>query len=97
LKDQPDIVCPVCKRNTPYKFQEKHHLVPKSKKGKDTVLVCINCGDMLHKLISNKEMKTMYNTVEVINSHPDVIKWAKWVSKKPDSFRVTMANKKRRR
>jgi 5-methylcytosine-specific restriction endonuclease McrA len=89
-------VCPICGRNIPEQYIEKHHLVPKSKKGTNTVDVCCNCGDMLHKVISIKEMQKEYNTVEALKSHPDVQKWSKWVSKKPTDFSVCMARKKRR-
>jgi len=95
-----NIECPICTRDVPERYQEKHHLTPKSKGGskKETVLVCCNCGDMLHKLFTNKELKKKYNTIEAILSHPDVQKWVSWVKeKKPNDFSVCMATKKRKR
>jgi transcription elongation factor Elf1 len=89
--------CPICGRETPTEFIEKHHLIPKSKKGRETVDVCCNCGDMIHKIIDLKSMQTVFNTIEAIKSHPDIQKWAKWISKKPNDFSVCMAQKKRRR
>jgi len=89
------LTCPICSRKS-HKFNfEKHHLVPKSKGGKDTELVCVDCGDMIHQCITNKELKNSYNSLEKIKSHEKIIKWIEWISKKP-SFGITMAKKKRR-
>jgi len=92
-----NIDCPICKRDTPPNYQEKHHLTPKSKKGKETVLVCCSCGDMVHKLFTLKELKKTYNTIEKILTHEEVQKWIEWVQKKPTDFSICMARKKKRR
>ena len=89
-----NIICPICKRNVPQCYTEKHHLVPKSKKGKEGVLMCVNCGDIIHKLFTNKELEKEYNTVEKLNSNEKIQKWANWVGKKND-FSVCMKHKKR--
>lgn len=90
------IQCPICKRDVPDEYQEKHHLTPKRKKGKETVLVCCNCGDMLHQLFTNKELAKKYNNIEKIVANAEVQKWIEWVSKKPNSFSVCMKTKKKR-
>jgi len=90
------IHCPICRREVPEGCWEKHHLIPKSKGGKETITVCINCGDQIHKLLSLKELKTTYNTSETICSHPDIQKWIAWIQKKPNDFSVCMKRKKRR-
>ena len=95
MKDNID--CPICKRDIPPEYQEKHHITPKCKKGKVKVPVCCTCGDMVHKLFTNKELEKQYNSIEKISEHPDVVKWVNWVSKKPYDFSVCMATKKRRR
>lgn len=94
--NQYGIVCPICKRNTPHIYVEKHHLVPKAKKGKETVLLCKNCGDILHQLFTNKELEKTYNTIPAILANEDVQKWVSWISKKPSDFSICMASKKRR-
>lgn len=86
--------CPFCNRETPEEFQEKHHLIPKSKKGKDTVLVCSDCGDMIHQLFKVSELKTKLNTVDKIKAEPKMQTWISWISKKTNSFGVCMARKK---
>ena len=95
MKSEDNRACAICTRPTPPEYQERHHLVPKSKKGRVTIRVCRNCGNQLHKLFSNKEMARLYNTLEAILADERVQKWVEWVRKKKD-FRVTSANKKKR-
>lgn len=90
-----NIQCPICNRSTPKEYQEKHHLIPKSKKGKDTVLLCVDCADMIHQIFDNKELSKIFNTVEKLKSSPRMEKWINWISKKSYSFGATMARKKR--
>jgi hypothetical protein len=69
--------------------------VPKSRKGRETIKVCTNCGDQLHRLFTNKEMEKIYNTVEAILADERVQKYVKWVRKKKN-FHVPKKVKKRR-
>jgi len=89
--------CSICHRETPEEFVEQHHLVPRAKGGKkgETVPVCIDCGDQLHQVFSNTELKKGFNTVEAIVADERIQKWVKWVRKKR-SVGVCMKTKKRR-
>jgi hypothetical protein len=91
-----NFVCPICEREIPKELIEKHHIIPKSKGGKETEQVCVNCGDMIHKLIPLKYLRTTYNSIETVKNHPEIQKWAAWAKKRPH-FSVCMANKKRKR
>ena len=93
---KPDLPCSICARLTPPEHQEKHHLVPKSRKGKETILVCRNCGDQVHKLFSNKQLEESYSTLQALLDNPDMQKWIGWV-KRQDSFTFSMKSKKQRR
>ena len=88
--------CKICGRDTPPTYSERHHLIPKSRKGKETIEVCCNCGDQLHRLFSNKELEREFNTVESILNNDKVQKWVKWISKKKN-FSVPKGTKKRRK
>lgn len=88
--------CPICNRVTPEKYREKHHLVPKCKKGKEVVIICKNCGDQIHKLFDISELNKLYSTLEDIKSHVSIQKWVKWVSNKPNDFSICMSTKKRK-
>jgi len=90
------INCNICKRVTPIKFAEEHHLISHCKKGKETRPVCRNCGDMLHKLFSIHELTKQYNTLDKILANEDVQNWISWIQKKPNDFNICMKTKKRR-
>jgi len=90
------IICPICKRETPFHCQEKHHMIPRQKKGKITILVCCSCGDQIHQIFTNKELAKKYNTVEAIVADERIQKWVEWISRKPNDFSICMATKKRR-
>ncbi len=90
-----EIECSICKRTTPPEFKEKHHLVPRSKNGTETIDVCCNCGDQVHNLFTNKELEKEYNTLEALLGNPDIQKWVKWVSKQA-GFSFSMKSKKQR-
>jgi hypothetical protein len=91
-----NFACPICKRVTPPPYQEKHHLVPRAKKGKDSVLVCCDCGDMLHQLFTVKELAKQYNAVEKILASDKMQNWIAWISKRPGRFGFCMRTKKRK-
>jgi len=86
--------CSICNRDTPEEYIEKHHLVPKAKKGKETIDVCCDCGDQIHQLFTNKELKNKFNTLEKLLAEPQIQGWVKWVQAK--RFGITMARKKGR-
>lgn len=88
--------CPICQRFVPDGCWERHHLIPRSCKGKETLSLCNSCGDMVHRIFSLQEMKTCYNTLEIILAHPDVQKWVKWVNKHPFDFQINMRRKKKK-
>ena len=44
-------VCPICLHEYAAGEMNKHHLVPKSRKGKVTILVCRNC----HRKLTNQQ------------------------------------------
>lgn len=72
--------CILCKREV--EKLTKHHLVPKQKRGRETILVCIPCSKQIHALFSNKELKQKYNTLNKLNSSGKIKKWIKWVRNK---------------
>jgi len=88
------MICQICGREPPESFLEKHHLVPKCKKGKETIDVCADCGNQLHALFSIKEMEYTYNNLNEILLNERVQKWIKWIRKKKEFGAVCMKVKK---
>lgn len=96
-RTEEKIRCKICGRLTPLEYVERHHLVPKSRKGKDTIIVCRSCGSQVHKLFSNKKLAKLYNNLDAILADERIQKWIKWIRNKPNDFGVCMATKKRRK
>ena len=94
------IECPICTRLTPAQYQEKHHFYPKQNRRKEktneTILVCCSCGDQLHKLFTNKELRKKYNNLKALLEDSRIQKWIEWIKKKPNDFSICMSTKKRR-
>ncbi len=77
----------------------KHHVVPKSRGGRETEGICRTCHRQLHLVFTNKELERDVNTIEKIRSHPRMQKYLSWVStKNPDQyFRGKQSKATRRR
>jgi hypothetical protein len=88
--------CALCERAVPsLAYIEKHHTVPRSKGGKETVTVCMDCGNQIHELFSNKELRDTYNTIEALKKDERVWRWIRWIRKKGE-FGICVKKKKRR-
>jgi NMD protein affecting ribosome stability and mRNA decay len=97
--------CLICNRNIPANLLEEHHLIPKClnkrKKYKkfpknQTIKVCIDCGNQIHQLFTEKELADNLNTLEKILENEKIINWQKWIAKKPNDFNINMKSKKRK-
>ena len=87
--------CALCGRDTPKQNLEKHHLVPRAKKGKEYIQVCCDCGNQIHKLFTIKELETTYNSFESLIENQEVQKWIKWIRTKKE-FGFCMKSKKKK-
>jgi hypothetical protein len=84
------MLCLICKRDVEENYIERHHLIPKCKKGKETINVCRDCGNQLHKIFTIKEMTKYYNTLEKILDNEKIQNWIKWIQKRPHITNVCM-------
>ena len=98
----PENNCPICNRELGDGASvDKHHLIPKSKKGKGAEWIHVVCHHKIHSVFSEKELKEYYHTWDRILENEDIIKFVKWVAKKPITFTDhavdTKSRKKKRR
>ncbi len=79
----------------------KHHLIPKSEKGRDTLYLHDICHQKIHSVFSEKELANKYNNVEALLTNHEIQKFVKWIKNKPVDFYDTnrdtnFRNKKRK-
>jgi hypothetical protein len=78
--------CPLCQREIPISEQDAHHFIPKSKGGRETVLLHRICHRQIHALFSETELARQFNTAQALLSHAQVQTFVKWVHQKPNDF-----------
>lgn len=80
------LICPLCKRPIPDSEKDAHHLVPKSKGGRETQYLHRVCHRQIHALLTETELARNYNHVEALLAHPDIARFVAWIQAKPDNF-----------
>lgn len=80
------LVCPLCKRPIPESEKDAHHLVPKSKGGRETQYLHRICHRQVHALLKEAELAKTYNHVEALLAHPGIARFVTWIKTKPDNF-----------
>ncbi len=82
------MICELCGRMILPEKGTKHHLVPKSEGGRywDYIHLHEICHKQIHALFNEKQLANNYNTISKLKEHKDIIRFIKWVSKKPLSF-----------
>ena len=81
--------CVICERELGSEnLISRHHLIPKSKGGKNTETILIHniCHQKIHSLFTEKELKAEYHTVAKLKASEEMVKFIKWVSKKGPDF-----------
>jgi 5-methylcytosine-specific restriction endonuclease McrA len=76
--------CQLCNRPLGEK-SEKHHVVPKSKGGKETVELHAICHRKIHKVFTRTELAD-FASIEPLKNHPDIEKFINWLRNKPPDF-----------
>jgi len=89
------VVCPLCGRGIPPAQRDAHHLVPKSKGGRQTVLMHRVCHRQIHAVLTETELSRQYATVEALREHPALKVFVSWVKTKPDDFFVSTSKSAR--
>ena len=57
--------------------------------------MCIDCGDQIHQLFTNKELERTYHSLEALRTDARVQRWIGWIRRRR-SFGTCMKRKKRR-
>jgi 5-methylcytosine-specific restriction enzyme A len=92
--EQKQWPCGLCNRMV--RKVSKHHLVPKSQGGTETVLLCGPCHKTLHKFFHNKTLAQHLYTIENLQQDADIARYLTWVRKQPDqAIKVAQCRQKR--
>ena len=83
------LICPLCDRPIPPDLESRHHLVPKLRGGKHGAIAVIHtiCHSKIHSLFSETELARTYNTIEALRENEEIVKFVKWIGKRPPDFR----------
>jgi hypothetical protein len=87
-------ICELCGREV--ERTSKHHIIPKSEGGTETVELCAPCHRTLHAFFENKTLAEWYSNLDRIRDDPEIQKYLKWVRKQPDR-KITVARSHTRR
>jgi hypothetical protein len=82
------VICPLCDREIPPAQRDAHHLVPKSKGGRQTKFLHRVCHRQVHALLTETELARHYATVEALLAHRELQAFIGWVKTKPAKFFV---------
>ena len=76
---------------------DRHHLVPKTYKGKEQFPIHKICHRKIHSVLTEKELLREYHTWETLRTHPEIEAFIAWVAKKEPGFyaRTVSTNRKR--
>lgn len=80
-----DHICVVCGRPLGVR-SEAHHLVPKSKGGRETVRIHSICHRKVHRVFTNQELARLNGDIDALKAHPEMSKFIRWVARKPADF-----------
>ena len=90
-------LCPICQRELiPGPSCEAHHLVPKSRKGAETVLLHAVCHRMIHKIFSESALVSFQGDLSPVIENAEMQRFIAWVRKKPAEFTDRPRTKGRR-
>lgn len=89
--DKP--LCPICDREYGGKVED-HHLKPVTYRSRtrevhdpdNQIPIHQVCHQKIHATFSEDELLKYYHTVERIRDHPEMVKFRKWISKKPADY-----------
>lgn len=88
--------CPICRHRYARAELTNHHLVPKSRKGKETVLLCRNCHRQIHALYTEKELERAFGTLDALLAAERLQPWIAWVRKRKPSGRLRTNTSRRK-
>jgi 5-methylcytosine-specific restriction endonuclease McrA len=85
VSDAASPLCFLCGRPLGRKI-EWHHVVPKSRGGRDTEPVHPICHRTIHAMLSNKQLEREFSSADALRAHPEIATFIRWVEDKHPDF-----------
>ena len=70
---------------------EEHHLVPRTYKGRETVFLNAIWHSKIHTVLTERELKDDFHTIEALRAHPDIATFVRWIAGKHPDFHESTA------
>ena len=67
---------------------EWHHVVPKSRGGRETVPIHPICHRTIHRHLTNRQIARDFASAEALRAHPEIARFIAWVADKDSDFHV---------
>jgi 5-methylcytosine-specific restriction endonuclease McrA len=89
--------CPLCGRILGTANIDRHHLIPKTFKGKEQFPIHRICHRKIHSAFTERELLKTFHTWDELRSNEEIQAFIAWVAKKPPEYysRTFTANKKK--
>ena len=85
--------CFLCGRPLGQKL-EWHHIVPKSRGGRDTAPVHPICHRTIHRHLTNQQIERDYSSASALRAHPEIARFIAWVADKDPDFHAPTRGKR---
>lgn len=83
--DLPD--CPLCGRPLiAGPTIDEHHLLPRSRGGKEKFLIHKICHQKIHRALTEKDLERHYRDWASLRAHPQIALFIQWVRRRPPTF-----------
>jgi len=86
VQEPKTLICPICDRPIPDSQKDAHHLIPKSKGGKNTQYLHRICHRQIHALFTETELANQLNTADALKENEKLQKFILWVKSKPNEY-----------
>lgn len=89
--EESPATCALCERPLGRRI-EWHHVIPKSRGGRDTVALHPICHSTIHAQATNTELARLAD-IEALRERPEVAKFLAWIAGKDPDFHVPTKRK----
>ena len=74
---------------------EYHHIVPKSRGGRETASIHPICHRKIHAALTNKELERDFADPSALRAHPEIAKFLDWIRDREPDFHAPTRRRQR--